>query len=46
MQLAAPNTWQSLAPAALDHLLIIPRPGGFLDPALGFGWLPGDALGE
>ena len=33
-----------LAPA-LDHLLIIAGPGGFLDAALGFVLLPGDALG-
>ena len=33
-----------LAVAALGHLLVIPRPGGFLDTALGFLLLPGDAL--
>jgi len=30
---------------ALDHLLTLGRPGGFLDPALGFVLLAGDALG-
>jgi hypothetical protein len=38
------NTRQSLLRTALDHL-VIPRLGGFFDPAQGFGLLAGDALG-
>src|SRR6516162_460265 len=45
MRIAVPNTCQSLAGLALDHLLVVPGYGGFLDPALGLVLLPGDALG-
>jgi hypothetical protein len=44
VRVAVANTRQSLTGSALDHL-VIPRPGGFLDAALGFGVLAGDALG-
>jgi len=45
MRVAVPNTCQSFAGPALDHLLVVPGPGRFFDAALGFGLLPGDALG-
>ena len=45
MRLAVPNTCQSLAGPALDHLLVVPGLDRFFDAAHGFGLLPGDALG-
>jgi hypothetical protein len=37
-----PNTCPSLPAPVLDHLLILGRPGGFLDPAIGFVLLAED----
>src|SRR6516165_11399894 len=45
MRIAVPNTCQSLAGPALDHLLAAAGHSGFLNPALGLVLLPGDALG-
>ena len=45
MRLAVANTRESSAGSALDHLLIITGPDGFLDAALGFFLLPRDAFG-
>ena len=45
MRVAVPNTCQSLAGLAHGVYFVVPGPGGFFDAALGFGLLPGDALG-
>ena len=44
MRLAVPNTCPSLADS-LDHLIVVPGPGGFLDAAFGFVLLSVDAPG-
>ena len=43
-RLAVPNTCPSLADS-LDHLIVVPGPGGFLDAAFGFVLLAVDAPG-
>ena len=45
MRPAVPNTCPSLSRRGGNHLRVLAGPGGFLDPALGFGLLAGDALG-